>query len=253
MPYFCLREGRARPERQSQAACAAARVLVLGVAYKADIDDMRESPALKLIELLRGRGLRRRLPRPARAASCASSACARCRSTTSIAAAADCVVDRDRPLARRLRPRGRAGARSSSTSATRPAPPAAGERQGRTSCDRVRVGVVGLGYWGPNLARNIARRRPTSPGAATSPRRTARATRRSTRSARFTDRPRRPADRPRRSTRSSSPRRVPTHHPLGLQRARGRQARVHREAARGLRRPTPRELVGGRRARPTGG
>src|SRR5207244_4026034 len=32
------------------------RVLVLGVAYKADIGDMRESPALKLIDLLRNAG-----------------------------------------------------------------------------------------------------------------------------------------------------------------------------------------------------
>jgi UDP-N-acetyl-D-glucosamine dehydrogenase len=55
MPYFCrdkinraLNE-RGRPLRGS-------RVLVLGVAYKADIDDVRESPALKLIELLQGHG-----------------------------------------------------------------------------------------------------------------------------------------------------------------------------------------------------
>ncbi|MDP4160222.1 MAG: nucleotide sugar dehydrogenase [Bacillota bacterium] len=33
-----------------------ANVLVLGVAYKKDIDDMRESPALKIIELLRQQG-----------------------------------------------------------------------------------------------------------------------------------------------------------------------------------------------------
>ncbi|HOX43479.1 MAG TPA: nucleotide sugar dehydrogenase [Myxococcota bacterium] len=33
-----------------------ARVLVLGAAYKPDIDDMRESPALKIIELLREKG-----------------------------------------------------------------------------------------------------------------------------------------------------------------------------------------------------
>ncbi len=33
-----------------------AKVLVLGVAYKKDVDDMRESPALELIELLRERG-----------------------------------------------------------------------------------------------------------------------------------------------------------------------------------------------------
>ena len=34
------------------------RVLVLGLAYKPDIDDVRESPSLELIELLRGHGAR---------------------------------------------------------------------------------------------------------------------------------------------------------------------------------------------------
>ena len=33
-----------------------ARILVLGVAYKRDVDDMRESPALKIIKLLLDRG-----------------------------------------------------------------------------------------------------------------------------------------------------------------------------------------------------
>ena len=37
-------------------ALKGARVLVLGVAYKADIGDVRESPALDIIELLRGKG-----------------------------------------------------------------------------------------------------------------------------------------------------------------------------------------------------
>jgi UDP-N-acetyl-D-glucosamine dehydrogenase len=32
------------------------RVLVLGVAYKKDIDDVRESPALSIIDLLRAKG-----------------------------------------------------------------------------------------------------------------------------------------------------------------------------------------------------
>jgi UDP-N-acetyl-D-glucosamine dehydrogenase len=32
------------------------RILILGAAYKANVDDMRESPSLKLIELLRARG-----------------------------------------------------------------------------------------------------------------------------------------------------------------------------------------------------
>jgi UDP-N-acetyl-D-glucosamine dehydrogenase len=35
-----------------------ARILVLGVAYKKNVDDMRESPALKLIELIEARGAR---------------------------------------------------------------------------------------------------------------------------------------------------------------------------------------------------
>jgi UDP-N-acetyl-D-glucosamine dehydrogenase len=32
------------------------KILILGVAYKKDIDDMRESPALSVIDLLRSRG-----------------------------------------------------------------------------------------------------------------------------------------------------------------------------------------------------
>ena len=35
-----------------------ARVLVLGLAYKRDIDDLRESPSLTIIELLQKRGAR---------------------------------------------------------------------------------------------------------------------------------------------------------------------------------------------------
>jgi len=35
-----------------------AKILVLGVAYKKDIDDLRESPSLRVIELLQGRGAR---------------------------------------------------------------------------------------------------------------------------------------------------------------------------------------------------
>ena len=43
------------------------RILLLGVAYKADIGDTRETPAEKLVELLRTAGAERLLPRPARA------------------------------------------------------------------------------------------------------------------------------------------------------------------------------------------
>ncbi|BDG07145.1 nucleotide sugar dehydrogenase [Anaeromyxobacter paludicola] len=37
-------------------ALKGARILVLGIAYKRDVDDMRESPAIRLIELLQARG-----------------------------------------------------------------------------------------------------------------------------------------------------------------------------------------------------
>jgi UDP-N-acetyl-D-glucosamine dehydrogenase len=55
MPYFVLDQtiaalnDRGRPLKGS-------KVLVLGVAYKKDVDDLRESPALVIIELLRKRG-----------------------------------------------------------------------------------------------------------------------------------------------------------------------------------------------------
>ena len=38
-----------------------ANVLILGASYKKDIDDMRESPSLKLIELFREKGAHVRL------------------------------------------------------------------------------------------------------------------------------------------------------------------------------------------------
>ena len=40
----------------AQRSLSGSKVLVLGVAYKADVSDTRESPALKLIELLRKGG-----------------------------------------------------------------------------------------------------------------------------------------------------------------------------------------------------
>lgn len=52
MPYFCV-EKLHRALNTRQKSLNGARVLVLGVAYKADIDDLRESPALKLMRLLR--------------------------------------------------------------------------------------------------------------------------------------------------------------------------------------------------------
>jgi UDP-N-acetyl-D-glucosamine dehydrogenase len=55
MPYHVL-ESVVRALNQHKKAVNGSRVLVLGVAYKKDIDDLRESPALAIIELLQKEG-----------------------------------------------------------------------------------------------------------------------------------------------------------------------------------------------------
>jgi UDP-N-acetyl-D-glucosamine dehydrogenase len=55
MPYFCL-EKIERALNDERKAVRGARVLVLGVSYKAGVGDLRESPALKLLRLLKERG-----------------------------------------------------------------------------------------------------------------------------------------------------------------------------------------------------
>jgi UDP-N-acetyl-D-glucosamine dehydrogenase len=55
MPYYVI-ERTAEALGESGRVLKGARVLVLGVAYKRDIDDMRESPSLKLLEILEARG-----------------------------------------------------------------------------------------------------------------------------------------------------------------------------------------------------
>lgn len=55
MPEWCASRAARILNEQGKAANGA-RVLVLGVAYKQDIDDYRESPALRLIERLEKRG-----------------------------------------------------------------------------------------------------------------------------------------------------------------------------------------------------
>jgi UDP-N-acetyl-D-glucosamine dehydrogenase len=57
MPYFCL-EKITRALNSDEKSVKGSRVHVVGVAYKADVADLRESPALKLIELLRAEGAR---------------------------------------------------------------------------------------------------------------------------------------------------------------------------------------------------
>jgi UDP-N-acetyl-D-glucosamine dehydrogenase len=55
MPYFVIDQIAAGLNRQCK-SIKASKVLVLGLAYKRDIDDLRESPSLTIIELLREKG-----------------------------------------------------------------------------------------------------------------------------------------------------------------------------------------------------
>jgi UDP-N-acetyl-D-glucosamine dehydrogenase len=56
MPYFCRSLVSQALNHHSRKPMKGSRILVLGVSYKPDISDMRESPALKLISLLRNAG-----------------------------------------------------------------------------------------------------------------------------------------------------------------------------------------------------
>ena len=56
MPYYCRSRVSQALNHGAGKSLKGSRILVLGVAYKADIGDMRESPAVKLIELLRNAG-----------------------------------------------------------------------------------------------------------------------------------------------------------------------------------------------------
>jgi UDP-N-acetyl-D-glucosamine dehydrogenase len=56
MPYFCRSLVSQALNHAKQMSLKGSKVLVLGVAYKPDIGDMRESPALKLISLLQTAG-----------------------------------------------------------------------------------------------------------------------------------------------------------------------------------------------------
>jgi UDP-N-acetyl-D-glucosamine dehydrogenase len=56
MPYFCRSLISQALNHGAEKSLKGSKVLVLGVAYKADIGDMRESPALKIIRLLQNAG-----------------------------------------------------------------------------------------------------------------------------------------------------------------------------------------------------
>jgi len=56
MPYFCRSLISQALNHGAQKSLKGSRVLILGVSYKADIDDVRESPAEKIIQLLQKAG-----------------------------------------------------------------------------------------------------------------------------------------------------------------------------------------------------
>jgi UDP-N-acetyl-D-glucosamine dehydrogenase len=56
MPYYCRSLVSQALNHGRQRSLSGSKVLILGVSYKADIADTRESPALKLVELLRNAG-----------------------------------------------------------------------------------------------------------------------------------------------------------------------------------------------------
>jgi UDP-N-acetyl-D-glucosamine dehydrogenase len=55
MPYWCIAK-IARALNAHEKALKGSKVMIVGVSYKADIEDTRESPALKMIELLQEAG-----------------------------------------------------------------------------------------------------------------------------------------------------------------------------------------------------
>jgi UDP-N-acetyl-D-glucosamine dehydrogenase len=56
MPYYCRSLVSQAMNHTLQRSMSGSKILVLGVAYKPDISDMRESPAIKLIHLLQNAG-----------------------------------------------------------------------------------------------------------------------------------------------------------------------------------------------------
>ncbi|WP_210485922.1 nucleotide sugar dehydrogenase [Microvirga antarctica] len=55
MPYHVVNKLAEAVDRSGK-AFTGSKILLLGIAYKKNVDDMRESPSLKLIELMEGRG-----------------------------------------------------------------------------------------------------------------------------------------------------------------------------------------------------
>ena len=152
MPYFCRSLVSQALNHHAQRAMKGSRILVLGVAYKPDIGDLRESPALKLISLLQNAGAEVSYHDPHVPEIDEQGV-----ELSSVAYEPQALRlrrHRHRPLLARLR-------RARRRSAARRRPPQRDRRQGQRggerlqAVSRLRVGQAGLGYWGRNLARNF--------------------------------------------------------------------------------------------------
>ena len=64
MPRYVVDRLQAALDQHAGKGLKGARILILGVAYKKNVDDIRESPSLKIMELLEGRGASTDLSRP---------------------------------------------------------------------------------------------------------------------------------------------------------------------------------------------
>ena len=106
-PHFCV-ERIVRALNDVGKPAHGSRVLLLGVSYKAGVADMRESPALKIVRLLRELGAEVAYHDP-HVPSSPSSACARSISTEALAELRR-RLHRHRPRRDRLRARRRRGA-----------------------------------------------------------------------------------------------------------------------------------------------
>ena len=56
MPHFVVRELADALSTKFRAAINGAKILIVGIAYKKNVDDLRESPAFEIMEMLRTRG-----------------------------------------------------------------------------------------------------------------------------------------------------------------------------------------------------
>ena len=81
MPYHCV-ERIERALNDVAKPVKGSRILILGASYKGGVGDIRESPALRIIEVLAERGGDRQLPRRVRAVAARASGSRACRWTT---------------------------------------------------------------------------------------------------------------------------------------------------------------------------